>query len=284
MTSQPSKASARSVLDKFQALESQWRQYERKIATHSAEQSESLKKTALLQKQSASNVAAPLQVRGGGSLVQSPSQSCHGSPPRQQLVPAEVAGASQRHPAALPSSHQANGEELAVQKASNLFLQQIEDSRRKYAFEVEEAKAEASKWAEKRDAYARDSQQAAEHAAEMQAASHTASQKLERLQADVGHAKTRLVALERAHEAGIQSQEHEREAASQAFDQERMRQQQVLQAEHKAALQIMQTERATIAESLRNATQQLHEAESKNKHLLELESDLQRREDILSAR
>ena len=49
-------------------------------------------------------------------------------------------GASQRYPAALPSSHQADGEELAVQKASNLFLQQIEDSRRKYASEVEEAK------------------------------------------------------------------------------------------------------------------------------------------------
>ena len=40
----------------------------------------------------------------------------------------------------LPSSRQQNGEEVAVQRASNLFLQQVEDSRRRYAFEVEELK------------------------------------------------------------------------------------------------------------------------------------------------
>ena len=49
--------------------------------------------------------------------------------------------------------------------------------------------------------------------------------------------------LHRAHESGIQSQEHERQAALRAFEQERGRQQQVLQAEHQAALQVMQTER-----------------------------------------
>lgn len=49
--------------------------------------------------------------------------------------------------------------------------------------------------------------------------------------------------MHRAHESGIQSQEHERQAALQAFEQEQARQQQVLQAEHQAALQVMQTER-----------------------------------------
>ena len=75
MSAQSGKASARSVLDKFQALESQvyrlqpallaykpckeaaydrlslklqWRQYETKIATRSAEQTESLKNSAVV--------------------------------------------------------------------------------------------------------------------------------------------------------------------------------------------------------------------------------------------
>lgn len=41
--------------------------------------------------------------------------------------------------------------------------------------------------------------------------------------------------------------------------------------------------RASIAESLKAATQQLHEAEAKNKHLIELEADLERREDIFDS-
>lgn len=37
--------------------------------------------------------------------------------------------------------------------------------------------------------------------------------------------------------------------------------------------------RATIGESLKAVTRQLHEAESKNRHLIELETDLQQREE-----
>ena len=37
--------------------------------------------------------------------------------------------------------------------------------------------------------------------------------------------------------------------------------------------------RATNGESLKAVTQQLHEAEAQHKHLVELEADLQRRED-----
>lgn len=42
--------------------------------------------------------------------------------------------------AVLASSRQQDGEDAAVQRASTLFLQQVEDSRRRYAFEVEELK------------------------------------------------------------------------------------------------------------------------------------------------
>ena len=38
--------------------------------------------------------------------------------------------------------------------------------------------------------------------------------------------------------------------------------------------------RATIGESLKAVTRQLHEAESKNRHLIELETDLQQREEL----
>lgn len=38
--------------------------------------------------------------------------------------------------------------------------------------------------------------------------------------------------------------------------------------------------RATIGESLKAVTQQLHEAEAQHKHVVELEADLQRREDM----
>lgn len=41
--------------------------------------------------------------------------------------------------------------------------------------------------------------------------------------------------------------------------------------------------RAIISESLKAVTQQLHEAESQNKHLIELETDLQRREDMFES-
>ncbi len=58
--------------------------------------------------------------------------------------------------------------------------------------------AEASKWAEKRDAYAHDSQKASEHTAEMDAAAGEAEQKLERLHADIAQAKKRLTALDRS--------------------------------------------------------------------------------------
>lgn len=40
----------------------------------------------------------------------------------------------------MATSRQQDGDEAAVQRASNLFLQQVEDSRRRYAFEVEELK------------------------------------------------------------------------------------------------------------------------------------------------
>lgn len=43
-------------------------------------------------------------------------------------------------PAMMASSRQQDGEEAAVQRASTLFLQQVGDSRRRYAFEVEELK------------------------------------------------------------------------------------------------------------------------------------------------
>ena len=42
--------------------------------------------------------------------------------------------------ATMASSRQQDGAEAAVQRASTLFLQQVEDSRRRYAFEVEELK------------------------------------------------------------------------------------------------------------------------------------------------
>ena len=41
--------------------------------------------------------------------------------------------------------------------------------------------------------------------------------------------------------------------------------------------------RASISESLKAVAQQLHEAEAKNKHLVELECDLERREDIFAS-
>ena len=41
---------------------------------------------------------------------------------------------------AQPGSRQQESEDLAVQRASVHFLQQVEDSRRRYAFEVEELK------------------------------------------------------------------------------------------------------------------------------------------------
>jgi len=58
--------------------------------------------------------------------------------------------------------------------------------------------AEASKWAEKRDAYAQDSQKATIHTAEVQAAAETAGQELDRLQANIAQAKKRLAALDRS--------------------------------------------------------------------------------------
>lgn len=38
------------------------------------------------------------------------------------------------------ANHRPNTDDAPVQRASQLFLQQVEDSRRKYAFEVEELK------------------------------------------------------------------------------------------------------------------------------------------------
>lgn len=40
----------------------------------------------------------------------------------------------------MESSKQQDGQEAAVQRASTLFLKQVDDSRRQYAFEVEELK------------------------------------------------------------------------------------------------------------------------------------------------
>lgn len=49
-------------------------------------------------------------------------------------------GASKPNAPALSGSRQQDGEDAAVQRASNTFLQQVQDSRRRYAFEVEELK------------------------------------------------------------------------------------------------------------------------------------------------
>ena len=57
--------------------------------------------------------------------------------------------------------------------------------------------AEASKWAEKRDAYAQESQKASGHTAEMQSAAEDASQQLGKLKAEIAQAKKHLLAIER---------------------------------------------------------------------------------------
>ena len=57
--------------------------------------------------------------------------------------------------------------------------------------------AEARKWAEKREAHAQDSQQAACHKAELEEAAEQASIELARLKADIAQAKKQLLALER---------------------------------------------------------------------------------------
>lgn len=57
--------------------------------------------------------------------------------------------------------------------------------------------SEASKWAEKRDAYAQQSQKASVHTAEMQSAAEEATQQLNRLKDDIAQAKKHLLALER---------------------------------------------------------------------------------------
>ncbi len=49
-------------------------------------------------------------------------------------------GAGRPYDNAQPGSCQQESEDLAVQRASVHFLQQVEDSRRRYAFEVEELK------------------------------------------------------------------------------------------------------------------------------------------------
>ncbi len=49
-------------------------------------------------------------------------------------------GAGRPYSNAQPGSRQQESEDLAVQRASVHFLQQVEDSRRRYAFEVEELK------------------------------------------------------------------------------------------------------------------------------------------------
>ena len=49
-------------------------------------------------------------------------------------------GAGRPYNNAQPGSRQQESEDLAVQRASVHFLQQVEDSRRRYAFEVEELK------------------------------------------------------------------------------------------------------------------------------------------------
>ena len=57
--------------------------------------------------------------------------------------------------------------------------------------------SEASKWAEKRDAYAQESHKASQHTSEMQSAAEEATQELTRLKDDIAHAKKQLLALER---------------------------------------------------------------------------------------
>lgn len=57
--------------------------------------------------------------------------------------------------------------------------------------------SEASKWAEKRDAYAQQSQKASVHTVEMQSAADEATQQLNRLRDDTAQAKKHLLALER---------------------------------------------------------------------------------------
>ncbi len=49
-------------------------------------------------------------------------------------------GAGRPHDNTQPGSRQQESEDLAVQRASVHFLQQVEGSRRRYAFEVEELK------------------------------------------------------------------------------------------------------------------------------------------------
>ena len=55
--------------------------------------------------------------------------------------------------------------------------------------------AEASKWAEKRDAYAQDSQKVAAQMTEVHAAAEAAADELDRLKADIAHAQERLTAV-----------------------------------------------------------------------------------------
>lgn len=59
--------------------------------------------------------------------------------------------------------------------------------------------SEASKWAEKRDAYAQESHKASLYTTEMQSAAEKATLQLTRLRDDIAQAKKQLLALERCY-------------------------------------------------------------------------------------
>jgi hypothetical protein len=122
-----------------------------------------------------------------------------------------------------------------LQQASNLFLQQVEDMRRKYTAEVERLKAEVEGLAVQRDTLSSEAAAAGASAKALKVQIAAGQRELEALTADLQRAQSRLASLESAQRAEQERYQKERAAAVAAAERELAVQQARLAAERDAA-------------------------------------------------
>lgn len=127
------------------------------------------------------------------------------------------------------------GGDSMLQQASNLFLQQVEDMRRKYTAEVERLKAEVEGLAGQRDSLTSEVHSTGASAKALKVQVTASQRELEAVTADLQRAQSRLQSLEAAQRAEQDRYQKDRAAAAATAEREAAAQRQRLAAEREAA-------------------------------------------------
>lgn len=165
-----------------------------------------------------------------------------------------------------------------LQQASSLFLQQVEDMRRKYTAQVEQLREEVEGLAAQRDTLASEAASAGASAKALKVQIAAGQRELDALTADLQRAQSRLASLESAQRAEQDRYQKERAAAAAAAEREAAAQQARLAGERDAAAAAAKESEQALARQAAALEARAARMEEQGRALVDRDAELAQRE------